>query len=233
MRRSSQFLTQFHLRRWLFALPLVAAAFLVMGDLTIAPSAPVLANNAALQLLPLKGGNGIYAIRRGFITAGDGGDALYQGSSSACSLNSGNGDNGSQVKAADGGCWLLVAPAIGADFRIWGVVFDGSTDNSTALQNAFNWGAAGNTLVCPSMAQPAIFATGVSATLGSAVSATFKGNGPDQCLLKFNGSDGAFALTVNYGSPANPFTINSTHFAGFSLLAGGVGVGKGIAFAVS
>ena len=69
----------------------------------------VVANNTALKaLLP---SNYPYAIRLGYATIGDGGYAVYSLTSSACSLNSGSGDNGYQVSLTSGGCALLGSPA--------------------------------------------------------------------------------------------------------------------------
>lgn len=58
--------------------------------------------------------------RAGFTSAGDGGSAMYVASGSACTLNSGAGDNGAQVRSADGKCWVAQFPATGADVRVWG-----------------------------------------------------------------------------------------------------------------
>ena len=62
----------------------------------------------------------------------------YRPSGSVCSLNTGAGDNGSQVRSADGKCWLAVFSSAGADAREWGAVGDGSTANDVPLQNAIN-----------------------------------------------------------------------------------------------
>jgi hypothetical protein len=81
--------------------------------------------------------------RIGFYAAGDVPPLDYIASSSACGLNTGNGDDGSEVKSADNKCWLAVFPASGADIREWGVVADGgATDNSTALAASVAWAVA-------------------------------------------------------------------------------------------
>lgn len=76
--------------------------------------------------------------RAGFYAPGDGGGALYTKSASACPLAGGVGDNGSQVKSIDGGCWL-------ADFGdstptplIWGARGDGTANDSATFQAAVN-----------------------------------------------------------------------------------------------
>lgn len=96
---------------------------------------PHAATNAALKALAA----GAYATvtRDGFATAGDGGGAVYNWSSSACSLNSGAGDNGYQVQPNSGtGCWIASFPATGADVRAWGAVADGVTDAGPAINTA-------------------------------------------------------------------------------------------------
>jgi hypothetical protein len=76
------------------------------GGLTINGSPLTVASNASLKALTGSvAGNQID--RQGFSSAGDGGGATYIFSSSSCSLNSGAGDNGSQVKpTSGGGCWI-------------------------------------------------------------------------------------------------------------------------------
>jgi hypothetical protein len=94
----------------------------------------VAANNAELAALPVSVGR--TARRLGFATAGDGGEELYAYSSSPCSLNGGNGDNGSQVKSNNGGCWLndLRRPQ---RLRIYGARGDNSNDDTAAMNAAF------------------------------------------------------------------------------------------------
>lgn len=101
-------------------------------------SATIVPTNAALVALavpPL-----VSQIRRGgFYANGDGGAATYNYSVSACSLNSGNGDNGSQVKpTAGGGCWLADFSGSQPSPLVWGATGDGSTDDTTAVQAAIN-----------------------------------------------------------------------------------------------
>src|SRR5260370_40041724 len=120
--------------------------------------APVALNNAALQLLPAKGGN--YAIRRGFDAAGDTPDLLYQASSSACSLNSGNGDNGSQVKAADGGCWLAMFPSSSVNVLWFGADPTGVADRAPAV----------NAMLAPGSNHKFVFPPGGTYLIGSLTS---------------------------------------------------------------
>jgi hypothetical protein len=82
----------------LFAILLSSAAF-AQGP----PATPSVPNLAALKNLPSTQAKVIH--RQGFFSPGDGGDATYNSSPSACTLNLGNGDDGSEVKARDGGCF--------------------------------------------------------------------------------------------------------------------------------
>jgi hypothetical protein len=105
------------------------------------------------------------------------------------------------------------APPVGIDLRQFGVKFDNVTDNSAALQTAFNSCALGNALLVPATPLPALFATGVVATLSSAVGTACSviGQGMDVALLEYTGS--GTAITVRY-----PSIYQGTHWRDFSLL---------------
>lgn len=98
------------------------------------------ANLTALKAITLTGLTaGTRAYRAGYTTAGDGGDAVYVLSLSACSLNAGAGDNGSQVAPNAGtGCWIAVLP-LQADVRVWGADPTDSIDSASAFQAALTW----------------------------------------------------------------------------------------------
>jgi len=108
------------------------------------------ANNTALQAActassGCPGGDpvftgGVWRLAYGLVNGSDNGASplFYLPQASACSLNSGNGDNGLQVKSADGKCWLARFPGIGADILQFGADPQGSSDSTTAIQNAFN-----------------------------------------------------------------------------------------------
>jgi hypothetical protein len=88
--------------------------------------------NLALQVAI--GGSASTVYRGGFFAAGDGGASFYQWSTSACSLNSGSGDNGSQVAPATGvGCWIAEKPTGPWDVRIFGADATGANDSTVAL----------------------------------------------------------------------------------------------------
>ncbi|MEI1276590.1 glycosyl hydrolase family 28-related protein [Klebsiella pneumoniae] len=107
-----------------------------LGTTTLYPTVPT---NAALQAVATTTTSTI--TRLGFYAAGDAPPLTYTASASACSLSSGNGDNGSQVKSADSKCWLANFPSGPEDVREWGAKGDGSTDNTTAMNAAHATGA--------------------------------------------------------------------------------------------
>lgn len=63
---------------------------------------------------------------------------FYEPSSSTCSLNSGAGDNGSQVPSADGKCWIAKFPNGLADIREFGALASPAVDNAPPIQAAIN-----------------------------------------------------------------------------------------------
>jgi hypothetical protein len=68
------------------------------------PTLPYVANNAALSQLPVSQFKSSGVMRMGFSSPGE--PLTFSPSNSPCSFNSGNGDGGSQVKSADGKCWI-------------------------------------------------------------------------------------------------------------------------------
>jgi hypothetical protein len=100
--------------------------------------------NAALMALSTATTSSV--IRLGFNAPGDAPAIFYNASTGACSLNSGAGDNGSQVQSADSNCWLANFPTRELDVHEWGVAGTGS-DDTVALQAAINYAeTAGYTL---------------------------------------------------------------------------------------
>lgn len=85
----------------------------------IGSTIPVVANNTALSTLPAS----LYksAVRLGFAAEGDAPPLIYTSSSSACSLNAGAGDGGSQVPTSDSGCWIANFPNGGLRIEWWGI----------------------------------------------------------------------------------------------------------------
>lgn len=78
---------------------------------------------------------------------------FYTPSASACSLYSGSGDGGSQVKSADSECWIASLDPEAIDVSEFGVAFNNSSPGYTHIQDALNYAAllaGGGTVVVPS-----------------------------------------------------------------------------------
>lgn len=157
--------------------------------------------------------------RAGFYAPGDGGAAIYTKSAAACSLAGGVGDNGSQVKAAEGGCWLLSPNAAEMDFRVWGAKVGTNVD--APLQKALDWACGSHIPILapyvgttPYFLNSAITVGNGSATQNSTCTGvTLKGNHPypdgtpqngNVQVFKWNGGSGIIPL--NAQGPAT--TIN-------------------------
>jgi len=108
---------------------------------------------------------------------------FYIASNSACTLNTGNGDNGSQVKSSDNKCWLAQFDGAGADIREWGAVADGgTTDNSNAIVASVAWAIAnhGRVLLPPGLIG---FATQQAWAASGASNWSISGIGPSSGFL--------------------------------------------------
>lgn len=110
-----------------------------LGSSTFYPTVPT---NAVLQAISTATTSTV--TRLGFYASGDSPAVTYIASGSACSLSSGNGDNGSQVKSADNKCWIASFASNQYDIRDWGAKVDGSTDDSTAVQAVINYTQTGS-----------------------------------------------------------------------------------------
>lgn len=131
-------------------------ALLLAGPAQAAYSPDQLAttdSNATLRNIPSYATSAV--MRLGFATPGDADPLVFLSSTTACSLNGGDGDGGSQVKSLDGKCWIADFPAVGADVRQWGAKPDAvpgaigaactgisGTDNTAAIQAAINYSFA-------------------------------------------------------------------------------------------
>jgi hypothetical protein len=120
------------LRLWAFVLALSFAT----GE----TEAQVIPTNEALHALPST--QYLSVTRLGFYAPGDGGRAAYISSGSACSLSDGSGDDGSQVKSADGKCWLADFSASPPNVKVFGAVGDGVTNDVTPLLSCLAFSAA-------------------------------------------------------------------------------------------
>jgi Right handed beta helix region len=118
-------------------------SFLVVLVLSLATGeavAQVVPTNAALQALPSTRYQSV--TRLGFFSPGDGGRAAYVSSGSACSMNGGDGDGGSQVKAADGKCWLADFSTGPPSVKAFGSIGDGVTDDRSPLLSCLAFSVA-------------------------------------------------------------------------------------------
>lgn len=120
--------------------PAQSLKFRVNGGESVIPGsitgAPMAAGNAALQALSTATYSSV--VRVGYATRGDAPPLVYNASGSACTLNAGAGDGGSQVPSADGGCWLAAFPGGIADIRQFGADPTAVADSTTAIRNATN-----------------------------------------------------------------------------------------------
>lgn len=105
-----------------------------LGSNSTALSGITVNNNTQLTALP----SAItQATRLGYASAGDAPSILYTRNNSACSLNSGAGDGGSQVPTSDGKCWIASLPSP-LDVRIWGAKADAVSDDGPAIRAAMS-----------------------------------------------------------------------------------------------
>ena len=124
---------------------LLDAAMALVSTAAIDTTPPILkkaelgfavSTNAALK--DLKSTEFTSAWRMGFSASDDSPRVIYTSTNAACSLNTGAGDDGSQVKLADDNCAVAAMSSAQTSPLIWGVAPDG-TDHSTALQAAVNY----------------------------------------------------------------------------------------------
>jgi hypothetical protein len=97
------------------------------------------ASNTVLQALP----STLQSVtREGYATKGDAPALTFIASNSACSLNAGAGDTGSQVPTSDGKCWIAQF-GDEADIRQWGLQPGGQAD--TAMNRAVAYACSTHT----------------------------------------------------------------------------------------
>lgn len=95
--------------------------------------------NAAMSTLPSALGK---VVRDGYAALGDVPSLTYIASDSACSLNGGSGDDGSQIPTSDRKCWIANFPSSGFDVRQFGAKGNGTTNDTVAVQRAINFACA-------------------------------------------------------------------------------------------
>jgi hypothetical protein len=123
----------------------------------------------------------------------------YLPSASACSLNAGAGDGGSQVPSSDGKCWLAkFGPE--ADLREWGADSTGSADSAPALGAAM---AAVKAVIAP----PGNFTfnSAVSSSITTARGAKLCGAGIAATVFNWPNANGG--LIVGVPALSSGFTL--------------------------
>jgi len=192
---------------WLIANPALAANYAsptfnnitTTGNIT-ANSGKILAvvpTDAALKALPLTGFSaGTVVQDTGYYADGDMPAVEYSLQTSACSLNSGSGDGGSQIPSnTSGNCWVLT-PVKSYDVRTWGVKADNSTDNTSTLSNAIAYSetstvqGSGSVLILP----PGQIVSGPQTISGQIA---VKGQNSASSVLKLKSGSTSPLLTVN------------------------------------
>ena len=146
---------------------------LAIGDIGNSGATPHVATNAALTALSTATAPSV--IRDAYAANGDAPSLRYYSSGSACSLNAGAGDGGSQIASADSKCWLADFPATGVDVRAFGAKCDGATNDTTAIQNAINYSGNANSIavIIPASASGCV----ASVSITAANNIPIRGNG--------------------------------------------------------
>jgi hypothetical protein len=179
--------------------------------------APHVATNAALTAAATASyPSGVW---RDDYATGNGAPPLwYRPGAGVCLLNAGNGDNGSQVKSADGKCWLAAFPAAGMDVREFGAS-ETVSDNTSAVNAALATGT--KSILFPSGTFN--FSAGLSYTFSANLRGlTILGAGQDLTVLHFPSVVGA-ALTIT----KNQFS-QSVHIRDLTMTTGQVAADVGI-----
>lgn len=168
----------------------------------------IVSNNTALKALSISGLPAGYTVfRTGFAAVGDGGNAQYYLSTSACVIV--GGDNGSQVAPNSGtGCWILQAPSTGVDLRVWGGL--PGTNVNDELQAAINWACVShipvNIVIAPQqyvLTQQIVIGDGTSSTFSTCNGVTIQGvqpfssfASPQLMAIGWGGSGGIVPIKV-------------------------------------
>ncbi len=192
-----------------------------VGTLLKDCSAPTftVVDNAALMAKPTAGAP--YVIRLTFSSAVYAPATAYKASSSPCTLNGGNGDNGSQVKPnSGGGCWIADLSGE-ADVRVWGAVPNAAgTDNKVPLQAALTY--AGSVGAAKVIFGNNVFYSSGQLNIPDGATITCDTGGGLKRFSTYTATDGRAFVTVT--SPTNGVTID-----GCTLDANSPGWGNWIA----
>lgn len=198
---------------------------------------PTVSTNTALQALSTLTTSTV--TRLGFAAAGDVPPLTYTASGSACSLNAGAGDNGSQVQSSNGKCWIANFPPGPLDVTEWGVKADSTTDNTTALQAAWNYGGTvGTDILLPTSSPNGGYVkfSSITAPIGSYASpgitqnplSGIRGRGPNQTALYSTVTGTSCAITFNPPNVTYSRSAMGRVLDNFSLYAVTAGGGYGI-----
>jgi hypothetical protein len=187
------------------------------------------ANNSSLQSITTTL-IGVFATihRDGYATAGDGGKMDYNWTASACSLNSGAGDNGSQVQAAGAGCWIWDPQASGVPPEVFGADTTATNDNAAftneiaALQS---YSGNVNTMLLGART----YNTSQSITVNGPYPVSFRGQGMGVTTIQA-AAGGSYNL-ISYGNTAA--TGTQTQFGGIYNLRLMSGSGATAGYAIS
>lgn len=197
------------MRRFLLATAAATAIVSCAGHAAAQSATLHVANNAALKALSTA--NVATVIRDGFTTAGDAPAQLYIASNSACSLNSGAGDDGSQVQSANSKCWLATFGPGGVDAREFGVsyplnLYAATTGNDNSGAN-----------YCTSASHPC--------TLNGAITKAIKFDAQNQDLF-VNAAAGSYDTSLIVAGPVHSYaTATSAYTDGSLLVIQGAGSG--------
>lgn len=165
-------------------------------------------------------------VRDSITTVGDAPPLAFYSSNAPCALNGGAGDIGTQVRSADGKCWIA-NNGNDLDPREFGAKCDGSTDDATALQAWANRAAAGMRLRIPS-ASGCAFSSTISFPANSNV--TLSGDGRSSRLIYIGASASSDLLvigaagTMNGCSGAAGWTIKDFRLVSNTLMTAGDGI---------
>jgi len=113
---------------------IVHYAWATTAGITPVANLQAIPDNTTLQATPTTAASTV--IRYDYVVGGGAPAVLYNASGSACTLNGGAGDNGSQVRSADGKCWIANLNGIEPNPKIWGCLGDGVADDAACLQAA-------------------------------------------------------------------------------------------------
>jgi len=160
-------------------------------------AAPKVDNNSSLSALPYSYAPSV--LRLGYAAAGDAPPVLYTRSNSACSLNAGAGDGGSQVPTSDGKCWVWSKPTV-TDARIFGMDTSGASSANVPLAAAFAATGTG-TVALPSGATALLTD---ALTISAAASLSCSGNGGATIKVDYANFNMAAAGVIVLAGGAQP-----------------------------